>query len=315
MLSNALRPPRTKADACFPPIPPVTRSGFIAVVGRPNVGKSTLLNRLVGQKLAITSPRAQSTRDRVTGILTFDDTQMVFVDTPGLLEPTVALQHAMRASALEALRDADVILYLIDAGDPRPRPLEELATLPSPPRAPVLIARTKADLVAPDRREQGTLTTPGEILISAVSGEGIEDLRSRLRDLLPEGDFLYPEEDVSTQHLRFFVAELVRETTLEQLDDEVPHAVACVVEEFREDRNPVYIRAVIYVERDSQKRIVIGHEGQRIREIGRAARLKIEEMVSSPVYLDLWVKVLPNWRRDHAALRRLGYNLPEVSGS
>jgi GTP-binding protein Era len=221
----------------------------------------------------------------------------------------------MRAAALEALRDADVILYLVDIGDPKPRPLQELANLSSPPRAPVLVARTKADLVPDADRQQRTLTTPDEILISADSGEGLDLLRTRLRDMLPEGDFLYPEDDVSTQHLRFFVAELVRETTLEQLNEEVPHAIACQVEEFREDQNPVYIRAVIYVERDSQKRIVIGNEGKRIREIGRAARLKVEDLVSSPVYLDLWVKVLPNWRRDQAALRRLGYTLPEVPGS
>ena len=144
----------------------------------------------------------------------------------------------------------------------------------------------------------------------------MDELRTRLSALLPEGPFLYPDDDVSTQHLRFFAAELVRETTLEQLDEEVPHAIACVVEEFREDRSPVYIRAVIYVERESQKRIVIGSGGARIREIGRAARLKIEEdLVSSPVFLDLWVKVLPNWRRDKEALKRLGYTLPEVPRS
>jgi GTPase len=287
----------------------VTKSGFVAVVGKPNVGKSTLLNRLVGQKLAITSPRPQSTRDRVTGILTFDDTQAVLVDTPGLLEPSVALQHVMRATALQALRDADVILHLIEATD-HPKPLSELAGLNSPPRAPVLVVRTKADLLPPDERDrlQGDTTS---CTVSAVTGQGLDELRDRLTALLPEGPFLYPDDDVSTQHLRFFAAELVRETTLEQLDDEVPHAIACTIEEFREDRSPVYIRAVIHVERDSQKRIVIGHEGRRIREIGRAARLKIEDLVSSPVYLDLWVKVLPNWRRDHDALRRLGYVIPE----
>jgi GTP-binding protein Era len=293
----------------------VTRSGFVAVVGKPNVGKSTLLNRLIGQKLAITSPRAQSTRDRVTGILTFDDTQIVLVDTPGLLEPTVALQHVMRAAALQALRDADVILFLIDGTDRQPQTIDDLAGLSRAPAAPVVVARTKADLLTPEQRDEGLVVTPSALFVSSVSGEGIDDLRVRLRENLPEGAFLYPDDDVSTQHLRFFVAELVRETTLEQLDEEVPHAVACMIEEFREDRKPVYIRAVIYVERDSQKRIVIGHEGNRIREIGRAARLKIEELLSSPVYLDLWVKVLPNWRRDHAALRRLGYTLPEVSGS
>jgi GTP-binding protein Era len=215
----------------------------------------------------------------------------------------------MRATALQALRDADVILHLIEATD-QPKPLSELAGLSSPPRAPLLVVRTKADLLPPDERDrlQGDTTS---CIVSALTGQGMDELRDRLTALLPEGPFLYPDDDVSTQHLRFFAAELVRETTLEQLDDEVPHAIACTIEEFREDRRPVYIRAVIHVERDSQKRIVIGHEGRRIREIGRAARLKIEDLVSSPVYLDLWVKVLPNWRRDHDALRRLGYVIPE----
>ena len=293
----------------------MTRSGFVAVVGRPNVGKSTLLNRLVGQKLAITSPRPQSTRDRVTGILTFDDTQIVLVDTPGLLEPTVALQHVMRATALQALRDSDVILHLVDVTEREPKSLGELAGFNA--TAPILVARTKADLLPVTEREKLRLgSSPDECIVSALTGEGMDDLRARLSALLPEGPFLYPDDDVSTQHLRFFAAELVRETTLEQLDEEVPHAIACVVEEFREDRSPVYIRAVIYVERESQKRIVIGSGGTRIREIGRAARLKIEEdLVSSPVFLDLWVKVLPNWRRDKEALRRLGYTLPEVPRS
>ena len=293
----------------------MTRSGFVAVVGRPNVGKSTLLNRLVGQKLAITSPKPQSTRDRITGIITLGDTQLVLVDTPGLMDPGVPLQHAMRASALQALRDADVILHLVDAGEHHAESLTELAGLNGAPGAPVVVARTKVDLLTQEQRTALQKAWPDQILVSAVSGHGIDDLQARLSALLPEGPFLYPEDDVSTQHLRFFAAELVRETTLEQLSDEIPHAIACAIEEFREDRNPVYIRAIVYVERDSQKRIVIGHEGARIREIGRAARLKIEELVASPVYLDLWVKVLPNWRRDRDALRRLGYVLPEVPGS
>jgi GTP-binding protein Era len=292
------------------------KSGFVAVAGKPNVGKSTLLNRLVGQKLAITSPRAQSTRDRVTGILTTGDTQIVLVDTPGLLEPTVALQHVMRATALQALRDADVILHLVDVTERKPASLAELTGPGAPPRAPILVARTKADLLTADEREELRLRLPpAECLVSAITGEGMDELQSRLTALLPEGPFLYPDDDVSTQHVRFFAAELVRETTLEQLDEEVPHAVACMIEEFREDRSPVYIRAVIYVERESQKRIVIGRGGARIREIGRAARLKIEDLLSSPVFLDLWVKVLPNWRRDQDALRRLGYTLPEVPRS
>jgi GTP-binding protein Era len=289
------------------------KSGFVAVVGKPNVGKSTLLNRLVGQKLAIVSPRAQSTRERVTGILTFGDTQAVLVDTPGLLEPSVALQHVMRATAIQALRDADVILHLVDASEDVV-PLAELAGLPTPPRAPVLVVRTKADLLESEDRER-VGRDASACVVSALTGQGMDELLARVRELLPEGAFLFPEDDISTQHLRFFAAELVRETALEQLDEEVPHAIACSIEEFREDRNPVYIRAVVYVERDSQKRIVIGHQGTRIREIGRAARLKIEELLSTPVYLDLWVKVLPNWRRDHDALRRLGYVIPEAPRS
>jgi GTP-binding protein Era len=293
----------------------VTKSGFVAVVGKPNVGKSTLLNHLVGQKLAITSPKPQSTRDRITGIITFEDTQIVLVDTPGLMEPNVELQHVMRGTALHALRDADVILHLIESTDPNPLSLARLARVPEPFQAPVLVARTKADLLTQPQRERIQSESPEQCLVSATSGEGIDELRSRLSALLPEGPHLFPEDDVSTQHLRFFAAELIRETTLEQLSQEVPHAIACAIEEFREDREPVYIRAIIYVERDSQKRIVIGHDGSRIREIGRAARLKIEDLLSTPVYLDLWVKVLPNWRRDHAALRRLGYVLPEVPRS
>lgn len=296
-------------------IRPLVRSGFVAVVGKPNVGKSTLLNRLVGQKLAITSAKPQSTRDRITGILTTGDTQIVLVDTPGLIEPGVPLQHVMRATALQALRDADVILHLVDGTERHPVSLTELAGAGARSATPILVARTKADLLGDEQRARALAETPAACLVSAVTGEGLDELRSRLTALVPEGPFLYPEDDVSTQHLRFFAAELVRETTLEQLDDEVPHAIACTIGEFREDRSPVYIRAVVYVERDSQKRIVIGHGGARIREIGRAARLKIVSLLSSPVYLDLWVKVLPNWRRDQDALRRLGYILPEVPRS
>lgn len=286
----------------------VTKSGFVAVVGKPNVGKSTLLNRLVGEKLAITSPKPQSTRERVTGILTDAETQLVFVDTPGLLEPAHDLHRAMRAAALQAIADADVVLHLVPANEPL-RTLGADVGATAAANAPVITARTKVDLVP--AAERPGLSSTG-VPVSALTGDGVEELLIRLRQALPEGPFLYPDDDVSTQHLRFFAAELVRETALEQLDEEVPHALACAVEEFREDPRPVYIRAVLFVERASQKRIVIGHEGSRIREIGRAARLKIEQLVSAPVYLDLWVKVLPNWRRDRDALRRLGYVLPEV---
>jgi GTP-binding protein Era len=152
---------------------------------------------------------------------------------------------------------------------------------------------------------------PDAALVSATTGEGIEALVARLASLLPESPFLYPEDELSTQTVRFFAAELVRETAFEQLEEELPYGVACVIEEFRESQTPVYIRAVLHVERDSQKRILIGSGGRRIRDIGRDARRKIETLVGSPVYLDLWVKVLPNWRRNPSALARLGYTIPE----
>ena len=152
---------------------------------------------------------------------------------------------------------------------------------------------------------------PGASFISAANGDGIVKLLARLAESLPESPFLYPEDDVSTQQVRYFAAELVRETALEQLDDEVPYSVAVEIEEFREDRTPVYIRAVVYVERESQKRIFIGSGGTKIRDIGRGARAKIEALIGSSIYLDLWVKVLPNWRKTPSALTRLGYHVPQ----
>ena len=291
----------------------MTRAGIVTVVGKPNAGKSTLLNRLVGQKLAITSPKPQSTRTRVVGIHTVGDVQMIILDTPGLLDPQYALHHVMRGTALEALRDADVIVYLADVTEGKPRPLAEVAALERPVGAPVIVVLNKADRLRPAERD-GILDGQGDaMLVSALDGEGVDALAARLAERLPESPFLYPADDVSTQHLRFFAAELVRETALEELDEEVPYSVACEIEEFREERDPVYIRAVLHVERDSQKKILIGSKGTRIRDIGIAARRKIEELIDHRVYLDLWVKVLPNWRRDPVALRRLGFHLREES--
>ena len=258
------------------------------------------------------SPKPQSTRDRVVGIHTDDDTQMVVLDTPGLLEPRYALQAAMRAVALEALRDADVVVYLGDATEGAPPPLADTAAIAAPPAAPVLLALNKADALDEAQRtavEEGVRKLGLQTFwISALTGEGVDVLLAAVRERLPESPFLYPDDEISTQTLRFFTSELVRETALEQLDEEVPYSVACEVEEFREERSPVYIRAVLYVERESQKRILIGAKGARIREIGQAARAKVEALVGAPVYLDLWVKVLPNWRRNERALRRFGYH-------
>ncbi|HEX5409930.1 MAG TPA: GTPase Era [Gemmatimonadaceae bacterium] len=291
----------------------MTRSGIVTVVGKPNAGKSTLLNRIVGQKLSITSPKPQSTRERVVGILSTADTQMIVTDTPGLLNPRYALQRAMQAAARRALEDADVIVYLADALDGPPPTLVEAAGLDSALHAPVILALNKVDALEPNQRDALAAARPAALLLSARTGEGVDTLLRHLTDALPESPFLYPADDVATQPLRFFASECIRETALEQLNDEVPYSVACVIEEFREERHPVYIRAVMHVERESQKRILIGHKGARIRDIGRAARAKIEDLVGAAVYLDLWVKVLPNWRRDARTLRRLGYRLPEDS--
>lgn len=283
------------------------RSGIVTVVGKPNVGKSTLLNRIVGQKLSITSDKPQSTRDRVVGIYTTDDAQMVILDTPGLLNPRYPLQQAMRAAALRALDDADVIIYLADATEGIPPPLVEAAELAAAPRAPIITVLNKSDALPKRRAEHGE--REGEVLISALTGDGIPQLMERVASRLPESPFLYPDDELSTQPVRFFVAELVRETVLEQLHDEVPYSVAVQVEEFREDRSPLYIRAVIYAERDSQKAIIIGAKGAQIRRLGEAARRKIETFVGAKVYLDLWVKVLANWRKNPGSLSRFGYQL------
>lgn len=288
----------------------MTRAGLVTVAGRPNAGKSTLLNRIVGQKLSITSDKPQSTRDRVVGIRSDPDAQLVLLDTPGLLDPDYPLQRAMRATALAALADADVIIYVVDATGGVPPSLQTAAGLTTPPVAPVVTALNKSDAITAPQRATVAAAVPDARFISALTGDGIPELLDAVTSQLPESPFLYPEDDVSTQSLRFFAAELVREAALEQLGQELPYAVAVEVEEFREDGTPVYIRAVIHVERDSQRGILIGERGRRIRELGTAARAKIETLVGQRVYLDLRVKVLHNWRKDSAALRRFGYHLP-----
>jgi GTP-binding protein Era len=289
----------------------MTRAGTVSVVGKPNAGKSTLLNRIIGQKLSIISPKPQSTRQRIVGIHSTDDVQMVISDTPGLLDPAYPLQHAMRGIAVHALNDADVVIYLTDATEGIPPTLAEAAGATVPLASHVIEALNKVDAISAEALERIREARPNARPISAITGEGVEQLLAEVAVHLPESPFLYPEDDIGTQSTRFFVAELVRETALEQLHEEVPYSVACEVEEFREDRNPWYIRIVVFVERESQKRILIGHKGSQIRELGSASRKKIEDLVGQPVYLDLWVKVLPNWRRSPRDLKRFGFDLPE----
>jgi GTP-binding protein Era len=285
------------------------RSGHVALAGAPNVGKSSLLNTLVGVHLAIVSPKAQATRLPVVGLRTEGDVQYVFHDLPGLLDPAYLMQVRMRELALEALGRMDVILHLHPAPDaPAPR-FQELAGLEHAP-GPVLTVYTKADLVPRVRRAD--LARTG-FVVSAVTGEGIEPLLARIRDHLPEAEFPYDPEDVGTQQLRFFVVEYLREAAFELLGDELPYSFTAEVEEFREAERPIYIRVTLYVERESQKGIVIGRGGRTLAAIGAHARARLEELLGAPVYLDSWVKVLPNWRRNPVALTRLGFPEPRES--
>jgi GTP-binding protein Era len=286
------------------------RSGSIALAGAPNVGKSSLLNALVGTHLAIVSPKAQATRLPVVGLRTEGDTQFVFHDLPGLLEPAYLMQARMRELAIEALGRMDLILHLHPATDAPAPPFVELAGLTAPPSAPVLTVYTKADLVSPARRAALEATAP---VVSAVKGDGIDRLLALIRDRLPEREFAYDPDDVGTQQLRFFVVEYLREAAFELLGDELPYSFTAEVEEFREAERPVYIRVTLLVERESQKGIVIGRGGRTLKAIGAHARARLEELLGLPVYLDSWVKVLPNWRRNAAALTRLGFPEPKES--
>jgi GTPase len=282
----------------------MTRCGTIVLAGRPNVGKSTLLNALVGEHLAIVSPKPQSTRLPVVGLLTRDDTQYIFTDSPGLLEPEYQLHEAMRAAALRAIDDSEVIAYLHPLSEHPAPPLREVAKLARDPRAPIITVYTKSDL-RPSAHPPGG---PSEVTVSARTGDGMEALLAALRTRLPEGPFHYDAEELATQPLRFFAAEFIREAAFEQLHEELPYSVAAEIDEFREAAEPVYIRAVLYVERESQKGIVIGEAGRTIKALGAAARTKIEALLGRRVYLDLHVKVLPKWRRDAPTLKRLGYS-------
>ena len=280
------------------------RTGHIALAGAPNVGKSSLLNALVGTHLALVSPRAQATRLPVVGIRTDEDTQYILHDLPGLLDPAYLMQTRMRQAALETIERMDVVLHLHPAPDAPAPSFEQVAGLGRPTRAPVLLVYTKGDLVTPGRRQA---LAEDAIVVSAERGSGLDLLLSRVREHLPEAEFEHDPDDVSTQQLRFFVVEYLREAAFDLLGDELPYAFHAEVEEFRETTRPVYIRATLYVERESQKGIVIGHRGATIKAIGARARARIEELLGAPVYLDCWIKVLPHWRKNPAVLTRFGF--------
>ncbi len=282
-----------------------TRCGIVALAGRPNVGKSSLMNALVGEHLAIVSPKAQATRLPVVGLRTEGDTQFIFHDLPGLLDPDYLLQERMRALALEGVRKADVILHLHPAPEAPAPPLAQVAGLPEPPRAPVLVVHTKGDLVTAAAR--AALRAAGAVVVSAEKGEGLDTLLEAVAARLPEAPFAYPADDLGVQPMRFFVVEYLREAAFLHLEDELPYSFTAEVEEFREAESPVYIRATLFVERESQKGMLIGQGGRTIKAIGQHARARLEALIGDKVYLETWVKVLPKWRRNAAHLARFGF--------
>ncbi|MCE2489289.1 MAG: GTPase Era [Anaerolineae bacterium] len=300
-------------------LPADHRSGYVAVVGRPNTGKSTLINAILGQKIAIVSPKPQTTHRQQLGILTEADAQIIFVDTPGLHEPRHRLgQHMVRAAG-DALRDADVILWLLDLSR---APGEEDRSIAERIRkrhgdVPVVLALNKMDMLPgpPDEQtgaaHRALLAHEQAATLSALHNQGVADLVSLLRDMLPPGPRYFPADEVSEVNLRFIAAEVVREKVMLATSQEIPHAVAVEVEEYRErNAEQSYISAILYVERDSQKGILVGKGGRMIRNLGRAARLELESMLDVRVYLELRVKVQRNWRKDDDFLRRLGYRIP-----
>jgi len=294
------------------------RAGYVAIVGEPNVGKSTLLNALLGQKISIVTPKPQTTRHKILGILSGENYQIVFLDTPGIIKPRYRLQEVMVEAARSAIEDADVVLLMIDVKEVDTSTVEErynhLILLVRPLQKPVLLLLNKIDLIRKSELlpmiDAFVKVYPfREIIpISALKADGVDDLREALMQFLPEGPPFYPPDIVSGQTERFFVSEIIREKIFQKFREEIPYSTAVQVVEFRErEKGKDFISAEIYVERDSQKAILIGREGRALREVGFDARREIEEFLGREVYLELHVKVREKWRDSDAWLKRLGY--------
>lgn len=291
------------------------RSGFVAIVGRPNVGKSTLMNSVVGEKVAIMSDKPQTTRNKIRCIYTADSAQVIFVDTPGIHKPRHRLGEMLNQAALSALKEVDAIVFVVEA-TALPGPgdkfiIEHLARV----KTPVLLVVNKIDQL-PDRQAvlpvleayRDLLPFAELIPVSALYRDNLDRLVQVLLNYLPEGPMYYPPDMVTDHPERFIVAEIIREKILHLTRDEVPHSVAVEVEEMKErSHNLVYVRANIYVERDSQKAIVVGHQGRMLKKVGQLARQDLENLLGSKLYLDLWVKVKKDWRNREQFLHQFGY--------
>lgn len=298
-------------------VPEGHKSGYVVVVGRPNVGKSTLMNAFLGEKIAIVSPLPQTTRQRQLGILTEEGYQVVFMDTPGIMRPRHKLDEFMVDTAVDTLQDADLILWLVDVSEPVgggdraiADQLRELAT-------PTILAMNKGDLLKPadvlpqSEAYRALLPEAAWILFSAQRGQGRDELLQMIINALPEGPRFYPDDQLTDGFVRDMAAEFIREQLMLQLREEIPYGTAVQILEYKErESGDVYISANIIIDRDSHKRIIIGTKGQQLKAIGAAARAELEELVGGKVFLELWVKVEPKWRTNEKMLKRLGYTQP-----
>ncbi len=296
-------------------LPPDHRSGFVAVVGRPNVGKSTLINRILGQKIAIVTNKPQTTRKRQLGIYTQDNGQVMFIDTPGLHRPHHKLGEYMIEVAEYAIKDADIILWVLDVSTPPQESdmyiAETLMRLRD--EAPVILGLNKSDLIA----QNADITAHTNLIphleavrFSAMTGTGVDDLLNIIISHMPLGPRYYPADQVSEVNMRFIASEIIRERVIENTEQEIPYSVAIEIEEYKErSDNLTYINATIYVERESQKGILVGKNGNMIKQIGIEARQALSEAIGTRIYLDLHVKVLKDWRSNIPLLRRLGYRM------
>lgn len=290
-----------------------TKSGFVSIIGRPNVGKSTLLNSIIGQKVAIVSDKPQTTRNRIQGIYTGEQGQVIFIDTPGVHKPKHRLGEYMVKITSRALREVDLILYMVDTsitpGLGEDYIINNLMNI----ETPVFLVPNKIDLVDEKRvldliQQFATKMNFAEVIpVSAAKKGNLDRLMEVLFNYLPEGPLYYPEDEYTDQPERFIIAEYIREKALCLTREEVPHSVAVEIEEFETRRNLIYVRAAIYTERDSQKGIIIGKKGSMLKKIGEMARQDIENLLGTQVYLDLWVKVKKDWRNSEAQLKNLGY--------
>ena len=289
-------------------------SGFVAILGRPNVGKSTFLNRVVGQKIAIMSDKAQTTRNKIQGIYTEDNAQIVFIDTPGIHKPHSQLGDFMVQSALSTLNEVDAVLFMVNATQKRGRGDDFIIERLKNVKKPIYLVINKIDQIHPDKLLQimddyrNTLDYAEVFPISALEGNNCPELIESLVNTLTEGPQYYPADQITDHPERFIAGELIREKVLELTREEVPHSVAVVVDRIhREDDEKVLVQATIVVERNSQKGIIIGKGGKMLKQIGVKARKDIELMLGDKVYLELWVKVQPNWKDRQVDLQALGY--------